>query len=401
MKWEMVKYMGTRFDFDEPIQRKNTGSRKWDSLVSVFGKEDVLPLWIADMDFAAPPEVVAALQERVKHPVYGYNIQEDRVFDAIIAWNKRRHGIEIEKDWLVLTPGVVPAFTFGIYALTQPGDGVIIQPPVYPPFFAAIRDNERTVVENSLIERNGYYEIDFVDLEAKLAEPQNKVLLFCSPHNPVGRVWKKEELQRIQNLCRQYEVDVLCDEIHNDLIYSEHEHTVLAYLQEDVWKQTITFMAASKTFNIAGLNFSYAIIPCSRRRKKFVSWLSRMHLNRNNLFGVLATQAAYENGEEWLEELLRYVEENANVLSRFVQERLPQVQTVKPEGTYLAWLDFRKVFSSGDELRNFLINQAQIGLNDGSSFGLQGEGFARINLATQRSLLLEALQRIEKSLSHK
>ena len=389
----------TELDFDEIITRQGTGSRKWDDIGTVFGSEDVLPLWIADMDFASPRAVTAKIIERAQHPLYAYNARHQESFNqTIVEWVKRRHDWNIEKEWIVQAPGVVPAIILSILALSEPGDGVIIQPPVYPPFFASIKDNKRTIVENPLVSKNGYYEIDFEDFEQKLANPQNKLLLICNPHNPVGRVWTRDELTKVYALCQKYEVDVLSDEIHSDLVYNGHKHTVFASLGSPVCKQSVTFMAASKTFNIAGLNTSYMIIPCKRRRGLIEAEINRVHLRRNNLFGVLATEAAYQEGETWLEPLLVYLEKNADTLVQFIEAKLPKVKVAKPEGTFLAWLDFRAYFDSAEALDNFLIKKAKVGLNSGKSFGKQGEGFARINFATQQSSLLEALTRIEKAL---
>lgn len=386
------------FDFDKIIPRQGTGSRKWDALQEVFGEEEVLPLWIADMDFPVPDSVAAKLSERAQHPIYAYNIQGDSIYQSLLAWVKQRHNWDIEKEWIILAPGVVPSISLSILALSEPGDGVIIQPPVYPPFFSCIKDNDRKVVENPLVSKDGRYEIDFADLEQKLADPKNKMLLLCSPHNPVGRVWSREELTKVYALCQKYKADVLSDEIHSDLIYSRHKHTVFASLGQTVCKESITFMAASKTFNIAGLNFSFIIVPCKRRRTRIKDWFIKLHVNRNNLFGVLATETAYNEGKPWLEELLVYLEKNADLLVEFVGKRLPKIKVCKPEGTYLAWLDFREYFSDTRELEEFLIHQARVGLNAGKSFGTQGAGFARINLATQSSVLIEALTRIESAL---
>jgi cystathionine beta-lyase len=388
----------TTFDFDKIIPRQGTGSRKWDALDTVFGSEEVLPLWIADMDFASPEAVTATIIERAKHPIYAYNIQDESLYQAFSEWVKRHHAWEIEKDWILLAPGVVPSIILSIFALSEPGDGIIIQPPVYPPFFASIKDNGREVVENPLICTNGRYEIDFEDLEQKLANPQNKLLLFCSPHNPVGRVWSREELVRVYDLCQTYKVDVLSDEIHCDLVYKDHKHTVFASLGTPVCQQSVTFMAASKTFNIAGLNFSFIVVPCKRRRALIDGWITKLHIRRNNLFGGLASEAAYRQGDAWLTALLAYLEKNADTLIEFVQTRLPDVKVVRAEGTYLAWLDFRAYFKQAKELENFLVQKAKVGLNSGKNFGIQGEGFARINFATQRIVLLEALTRIEKAL---
>lgn len=387
-----------QFDFDKIIPRQGTGSRKWDALENVFGSNDVLPLWIADMDFSSPKAVSTAIIDRASHPIYAYNTQEKSLYQSLIEWAKKRHGWEIEEEWILLAPGVVPSISLSIFALSEPGDGIIIQPPVYPPFFASIKDNERKVVENPLLLKNGHYEIDFEDLEKKLADPNNKLLLLCSPHNPVGRVWKREELEKVYELCQKYGVDVLADEIHNDLVFQGHKHTVFASLGTPVCKQSITFMAASKTFNVAGLNFSFIIVPCKRRRGLIQNWITKLHISRNNIFGGIGTEAAYRDGEDWLDALLIYLEKNADTLVDFIQTRLPEVKVSKPEGTYLVWLDFRAYFTNDKELQKFLIHTAKVGLNAGRNFGTQGEGFARINIATQRSVLLEALTRIEKAL---
>ncbi|AJQ27210.1 MalY/PatB family protein [Pelosinus fermentans] len=386
------------FDFDKIIPRQGTGSRKWDALENVFGSNDVLPLWIADMDFSSPKAVSTAIIERAKHPIYAYNTQEKSLYQSVIEWAKKRHGWEIEEEWILLAPGVVPSISLSIFALSEPGDGIIIQPPVYPPFFASIKDNERKVVENPLLLKNGRYEIDFEDLEQKLADPNNKLLLLCSPHNPVGRVWSREELEKVYELCQKYEVDVLADEIHNDLVFQGHKHTVFASLGTPVCKQSVTFMAASKTFNVAGLNFSFIIVPCKSRRGLIQNWITKLHISRNNVFGGIGTEAAYRDGEAWLDALLIYLEKNADILVEFIQTRLTEVKVSKPEGTYLVWLDFRAYFTNDKELQKFLVHTAKVGLNAGKNFGTQGEGFARINIATQRSVLLEALTRIEKAL---
>ncbi|EIW17187.1 MULTISPECIES: MalY/PatB family protein [Pelosinus] len=386
------------FDFDKIIPRQGTGSRKWDALENVFGSNDVLPLWIADMDFSSPKAVSTAIIERANHPIYAYNTQEKSIYQSVIEWAKKRHGWEIEEEWILLAPGVVPSISLSIFALSEPGDGIIIQPPVYPPFFASIKDNDRKVIENPLLSKNGRYEIDFEDLEQKLAEPNNKLLLLCSPHNPVGRVWSREELKKVYELCQKYEVDVLADEIHNDLVFQGHKHTVFASLGTPVCKQSVTFMAASKTFNVAGLNFSFIIVPCKRRRGLIQNWITKLHISRNNVFGGIGTEAAYRDGEAWLDALLIYLEKNADTLVDFIQTRLPEVKVSKPEGTYLVWLDFRAYFTNDKELQKFLVQTAKVGLNAGRNFGTQGEGFARINIATQRSVLLEALTRIENAL---
>ena len=388
----------TVFDFDTPISRYRTGSVKWDGCGKIFGRDDVLPLWIADMDFASPAAVSGKIIARAHHPVYGYNIQEASLFQACCEWLGRRHDWDIAADWLLFTPGVVPTIALTILALSAPGDGIIIQPPVYPPFFAVIKDNDRKVVENPLICRQGRYEIDFDDLEQKLADPRNKLLLFCSPHNPVGRVWSRAELTRLYALCQEYRITVLADEIHSDVVYAGHTHTVLAALGTPADNPVVTFMAASKTFNIAGLNFSFAVVPDKRKRALIAAWLAKLHLQRNNIFGALATEVAYSEGEAWLNALLDYLTGNAAALADFVATRMPAVKMVKPEGTYMAWLDFRAYFPDARELTRFLVQEAKVGLNSGQDFGRQGAGFARLNFATPRCVLQEALARIARAL---
>ena len=383
----------TGFNFDTVISRQGTGSLKWEK----YGK-DVLPLWVADMDFASPEAVSRKMMERAGHPLYGYNTQDASLMESIVAWVKRRHGWEIEPEWIVPAPGVVTSVIVAMLALSKQGEGVIIQPPVYHPFFSIIRDNERETAENPLLFENGRYKIDFPHLEQMLADRNNKLLLLCSPHNPVGRVWTRDELTRVHQLCQRYEVDVLSDEIHCDVVYSGHKHTVFASLSTPVSESCITFMSASKTFNLPGLNCSFMVIPCRRRRALIDGWLNRLHIRRNNLFGVLATEAALRNGDDWLGALLSYLEENADTLVDFVRTRLPGVKVTKPEGTYLAWLDFRGRFTSATELDDFLTQKAKVGLNRGIAFGRQGEGFARLNFAVPRSRLLEALTRIEKAM---
>lgn len=387
------------FDFDQVITRQGSGCKKWDAVEGLFGAPDVLPLWIADMDFSVPPAVTAALQQRLQHPVYGYNTYEPALYDAIIAWLQRRHQWTVEKDWLLFAPGVVPSIVLSILTFSEPGEGVIIQPPVYPPFFTSIKENSRKIVENPLLLKDGRYVIDFADLEHKLAHSNNKILLLCSPHNPVGRVWEREELERICQLCSRYGVQLLVDEIHHDLILPGRRHTVLATLEEPAARQAITFAAASKTFNIAGLNSSFIVASCPERRRLLAEALERFHIGRNNLFGCLATEAAYRDGEAWLDAVCRYLDSNAALLLAFVKERLPQVSVTAPEGTYLAWLDFRQCLPDSRELELFLAREAKVGLNPGRSFGTQGQGFARLNFAAPRRVLLEGLERIEQALA--
>lgn len=388
--------MGT--NFDEIVERYNSGCRKWDNVVEIFGDAEVLPLWIADMDFASPPAVVRALQAKAIHGVYGYPAQQDTLHRSVQNWLRRRHRWEVDLDWICTAPGVVSSISAAVLSLTAPGDGIIIQPPVYPPFFACIRSNERKIVENPLKNVNGYYEIDFDDLETKIDQTV-KMLILCSPHNPVGRVWRQDELRRLADICLKHNIVILADEIHHDLVFDSYHHIPMATLGADVADLTVTCVAASKTFNVAGLNTSFIITPDSVKRKKLDHLMQALEISKTTIFGGAATQAAYNESEEWLEQLRAYLSNNADFLVEYVGQHLPGVTVTKPEGTYLAWLDFRNLFSQPDQLKQFLIQEAKVGLNDGITFGSQGAGFARLNFGCPRSLIQQALRRIEQAIA--
>ena len=390
--------MGTH-NFDEIVKRYNTESRKWDNIGEVFGDTSVLPLWIADMDFASPPAVLKAIQAKAAHGVFGYPARRTSLHESVMRWAKVRHHWTLESEWISTAPGVVSSISAAVLALTEPGDSIIIQPPVYPPFFSCVRNNGRKIVENALKNNHGYYEFDFADLEAKIDDTVRMIVL-CSPHNPVGRVWREEELCRLADICLKHQIIILADEIHHDLVFSGHKHTPLASLSPEIARATVTFMAASKTFNVAGLNTSFIITPDPVKRKKINKLLHNLEIGKTTIFGGAAAEAAYTDGEEWLEELLVYLEDNADYIVSYVEQHLPGVKIVKPEGTYLAWLDFRDIFSQADKLSNFLTKEAKVGLNDGLSFGCQGEGFARLNFGCPRSIIQEALQRIERAIKN-
>ena len=385
--------------FDTMIPRRNTNSMKWDSLQAVFGEEHVLPLWVADMDFAVAPAIASAVQARAAHAIYGYGIQPESLYDSVIQWFRQRHGWEIQRDWILTAPGVVPSMSLAVQALTEPGDGVIIQSPVYPPFYSCVNDNGRRLVDNALTQKNGYYEMDFELLAKQVKEPQNKLLFLCTPHNPVGRVWRRDELARLASLCHENGVLVVSDEIHCDLVFRPHRHIPFASLNESVRQNSITCISPSKTFNIAGLNTSFVVAADDAVRRKMRLALERLHVTRLNIFGTIAAEAAYSQSEPWLNELLDYLEGNAAFIADFVAKYLPGVKYVPPEGTYLGWLDFRAHFTSSAELKQFLVQKAKVGLNDGLSFGKGGEGFARINFGCPRSMLQEGLHQIAGALA--
>lgn len=381
--------------FDIKINRNQSGSAKWDDADFLFGAEGVLPLWVADTDFLAPAPILEAIQKRAAHGVFGYPSPRHLGFKALQGWLKKRHNWETDTAWMVSTPGVVTALSVAVQTFTQPGDKIIIQPPVYPPFFASILRNGRQVLENPLREENGDYRIDFEDLASKAKEA--KMLIFCNPHNPVGRVWSKTELQQLTKICLENDLLVLSDEIHSDLILKGHRHVPLATLSKEIAPRVITCTAPSKTFNTAGLYTSAVIISDEQVRRQFADQVQTLGIAKNNVFGIAAMEAAYLHGEPWLEELLLYLEANADYIASFFAEKLPKIKVNKPEGTYLAWLDCRELGLTADQLGAFFANEAKVGLNNGATFGRQGEGYMRLNFGCSREVLREGLERIEQA----
>ncbi|MFA6075614.1 MAG: PatB family C-S lyase [Negativicutes bacterium] len=379
------------------VDRKNTASKKWDDVKSVFGNENILPMWIADMDFTAPQPVQAAIRQRAEHGVFGYAHKDENFFNCIVNWQNKRHGWETSPDWITTTPGVVPAEAIAVLAFTQPGDEIIIQPPIYPPFFSVVQKNNRTVVENPLVLNDGQYQIDFEDLEQKITA-KTKMVIFCSPHNPVGRCWKREELEKFAEIIVRHNLIVISDEIFADLIFHGQKHIPLCSLNPAIANRTILCSAPSKTFNIAGLSTAYTIIPNPELREQFRYQLAGLGLNEINNFGIAALTAAYTEGEQWLSTLLCYLQGNLVELEHFLSARIPQIKLIRPQAAFLAWLDCRAISEDPAVLQDFFVNKAQIGINNGMAFGTQGHGFMRINFACSRALLLEALERIEAAL---
>ena len=385
--------------FDEVIDRSNTGSIKWDPfyLKKRFGKEDLLPLWVADMDFRAPQPVIDALVKRAKHGIFGYTGPDPSKYNnSVINWFKRRHNWSLNEDWLVFSPGIVQACTYLIQRFSQPGDKVIIQNPVYYPFASIIENNGRRIVSNQLDLVDCNYRMNYEDFEEKAKDPRTKMLILCSPHNPVGRVWLKDELTKLGDICLENDILVISDEIHCDLIFPEHKHTVFASISEDFAQHSITCTAGSKTFNLAGFQHSNVIIPNERLRKTFKGQMENNALTTPNVFGALALQVAYDKGEEWLGSLIQVLERNLNFLKTFINNRLPKVSVIEPEGTYLIWLDFRAFGLGHKELEKKILEEANLALDSGYKFGAGGEGFERINIAWPFSILQESLERIAK-----
>jgi cystathionine beta-lyase len=386
------------YDFGKVIDRRNTSCMKWDFVERVFGEKDVLPMWVADMDFEAPKPVIDAIRKRAKHGFFGYSFRSPSFYEAFINWVKKRHEWGIKREWMIISPGGVPSLNLAVMAFTLPGDKVIVQPPIYPPFLSAIKKNGRELVNNQLRLKNGQYEIDFKDLETKLVSGA-KLLMFCSPHNPVGRVWKKEELMQLGKLCLKHQVVVVSDEIHGDLVFNGHTHFPLAAISEELSGTTVTFMAPSKTFNLAGLAVSAVIIPNQRLFNLFSHTMEKAGIGMTTPFGNVGFEAAYRCGEEWLEQLMKYLQGNLEFLLQYFAERIPNIKVINPEGTYLIWLNCRALKIDTKSLKNFMTGKAKVGLVNGSEFGPGGEGFQRINIACPRSLLEEGLKRIEKAVN--
>ncbi|MBP2653197.1 MAG: pyridoxal phosphate-dependent aminotransferase [Firmicutes bacterium] len=387
-----------KFDFDQIIERQGTGAEKWDGRENIFGSEDLLPMWVADMDFASPPEVVTALTARAAHGIYGYPLRGDGFYQAAIDWLKRRHGWNVNRDWINSAPGVVSAISIALQAFTSPGDKVLIQPPVYPGFFSAVQKSGRNLVLNPLRQEGRRYVIDFADLEAKLASGV-KLFVLCSPHNPVGRVWTKEELVTLGELCLKHGTLVVADEIHSDLVFLRKRHIPFASLSPEFAAIAVTCVSPSKTFNVAGLATALTVIAESRMRARYESVLKAMHVEECNIFGITALEAAYRHGEAWLDSLLIYLETNADFLVSFLRQRNCGIEVEKPEATYLAWLDCRSLGLKGANLPEFFASKAKVGLSDGRRFGEQG--FMRLNFACPRALLEEGLERIEAAIKLK
>lgn len=385
------------YDFDEIIQRSDTDCVKYDLRKIVFRDGDVLPMWVADMDFRTPDFIISALRKRLEHEILGYSFRSKGFSSAVVNWMKSRHQWEIRPDWISFSPGVVPAINMIVLAFSQPGDKIIVQPPVYFPFFSAIENNGRTRVDNPLKMINGRLCMDFEDLRSKSTEA--KMIIISHPHNPGGSVWTVDELQQLAAICLENNVLMISDEIHSDLVYSPHKHIPLASLSEEIARHTITCNAPSKTFNMAGLATSYLIIPEKALLDRYNHMLNdELHLSGGNLPGTVALEAAYNKGSDWLSQLLGYLQGNIRLVMEFCKNYLPAIIPIIPESTYMVWLDCRNLGFTDEELNEFFIRKARLGLNEGRQFGPGGEGFMRMNIACPRSVVLEALQRLKHAI---
>lgn len=387
------------FDFDTVIERRGTNCLKYDFARERGKAEDVLPLWVADMDFQTAPEILERLERAVRHGIFGYSESKDEYFQAVYEWYKKYFGWEVKQSWLTKTPGVVFAIAAAVRAFTEEGDSVLLQQPVYYPFSEVITDNNRKLVNNPLKLARGHYEIDFEDFEKKIADNHVRLFLLCSPHNPVGRVWKEWELRKIGDICLKHGVLVVSDEIHSDFVWQDHRHLVFASLAPEYADITVTCTAPSKTFNIAGLQVSNIFISNPKLRKEFRRAIAAAGYSQVNTMGIVACQAAYESGREWLEEVKRYIWDNFLFLKEFLETRIPKIHPVVPEGTYLIWLDFRELGLSEEEWEDLIVNKAHLWLDSGAMFGQAGEGFERINIACPRKILQRALEQLEAAVS--
>ena len=382
------------YDFDTVTDRKNTNAIKYD-LAKKRGKpEDAVSLWVADMDFPAAPCIQKAVAEKAAHGIWGYSRPDNRYYDALKKWYKERHNFEVQNEWVVNTPGVCFALATAIKAFTNEGESVLIQKPVYYPFFNIINSLQRKVVNSSLILKNNHYEIDFDDFERKIVQENVKMFILCSPHNPGGRVWTKQELQKISEICLAHNVLVVSDEIHSDITFGSNVHTVYGSLSEQALKNSIICTAPSKSFNLAGLQFSNIFIADEKLRKAFSEELDKTGYDEPSVFGIVAATAAYSEGADWFDSVKSYIWENILFAKKYIEENASQIKVLVPEGTYLLWLDFSKTGLSDSEINDRVLNKAKVWLDSGSMFGKEGEKFQRINCATPRIILEDALKRI-------
>ncbi len=387
--------MKQHYHFDSHVPRESTSSLKFDARQDTFGRSDVIPLWVADMDFAVAPAITKALSERANHPIYGYTQYPESMINAFIDWTKRRHGWQIQAEWIVMCPGVVPSIYAAVKAFTKPAESVIVQPPVYFPFFSAVTDTGRNLILNPLKFEKNSYTIDFDAFEA--CASKSSMLLLCSPHNPVGRVWRKDELRLLLQIARKYQLTIFADEVHADIVCPNIKHHVLASIAENTDK-VITAMAPSKSFNIAGLNLSVLIVPNALQRIELINIFKDSHVSASNPFSIAALEAAYSSSEEWLNAMQDYLQDTRLYVADYLINHLPKIKLVSAEGTYLLWLDCRLLRMNDDELKHFFVHKAGVGLSPGIQFGAAGSGFMRMNIATSRQNIVNALNNIKNAL---
>ncbi|MDD2298357.1 MAG: PatB family C-S lyase [Fermentimonas sp.] len=388
-----------KYNFDEIIDRSNTDSSKLENLKSLFGREDLIPLWVADMDFKSPPAITDALMKRVEHGLFGYTIQSEPYINSIINWLDNRHEWKVEKDDIIYVPGVVKGFAFAIDEFTEKGDNIIIQPPVYHPFRIVSNSLGRNVVNNPLIEFNGQYRMDLDGLRKIVAEKQCKMLILCNPHNPAGRVWSPKELEELAEICYDNNILVVSDEIHSDMALPGYTHTPFAKVSPKAKNNCITLMAPSKTFNIAGIVSSFAVITNKEIRDKYLSYIKPRGLDEGTLFAYTATRVAYDECGDWLDDMLEYVQGNVNFVDSYLKKNIPQIKAMLPEASFLVWLDCTSLKLSQRDLVKLFVDEAGLALNDGTVFGREGEGFMRLNVGTSRLVLEKALNNLKNAVN--
>ncbi len=390
-------------DFNEIVDRKRTYSLKWDGIEERFGinQEDLLPMWVADMDFKTAPPIIEAISDRASHGVFGYVAgYHEEYYKIVLDWFKRRHKTNLEKEWIVRGDTVVATLSRIVRTFTKPNDKIIIQPPVYPPFYNVVKNNGRKVIYNSLKFNGKKYVMDYEDLESKI-DFDTKLMILCSPHNPVGRVWTKEELQKLSDICIKHNIILVSDEAHSDIVYKNSKHTMIHKVSDEIKERVIICTSPHKSFNIAGLQISNTIIFNDNIRNKYKTVLENEGITKPNVFALTAIMAAYKNGEEWLDDLIIYLEENLNFVEKFIPHNIPQISFIKPEGTFLAWLNFNKLGLTDKELDELVFDKAKLVLNPGYSYGDEGKGFARLNFACPRLILEEGLNRLKEIINNK
>lgn len=385
-----------KYNFDEIIDRSNTNALKIDVLEERYGRKDLISLWVADMDFKSPPAITKSIIKRAEHGIFGYTCPSQEYYDSIINWNKNKHDWAIEREWISFIPGIVKGIAFVVDCFTNNDDKILIQPPVYHPFRIVTELHKRQIVNNQLIlDKEGYYKMDIEDLKRKIESC--KVLILCNPHNPGGRVWTREELSEIADICFENDVLVISDEIHSDLVFEQegHKHIPFASVSEKAAQNSITFMAPSKTFNIAGIVSSFAIIPNNKKRKQFFDYLTASELEEGHIFAYLAAEVAYTCCDEWLDELKKYLWANIQFIDGYLKKNIPQIKAIIPQASYLVWLDCRNLEMNQTDLASLFTNDARLALNDGAMFGCGGEGFMRLNIGSPLSVLEEAMNNLK------
>ena len=392
--------MNKKYDFDKLVDRTGSHALKYDALQEFYGRNDLIPMWVADMDFETPDFIIEAMKRRLEHPILGYTMAYDGYWQSIISWLKKRHSWQVEREWLCYIPGIVKGIGMVINAFTSPGDKIVIQPPVYHPFRLVPEHNNREIVCNPLkVTDDGSYTMDFDNLEQVLDE-KCKILILANPHNPIGLVWDKATLQRLAEIAVRHNLIVISDEIHCDMPLYGNVHTPFASVSDAAASCSITFGAPSKTFNIAGIVSSYAIVPDEQLRSKFFSWLEANEMNMATIFAMTATEAAFNNGEDWRREMLAYVEQNVIFIEEFLAKELPQVKLMRPQASFLVWFDFSALGLEHNKLLDLLVNKAHLAMNDGAMFGPGGEQHTRLNVGTQRSVLAQAMQQLKEAIDN-